>query len=343
MAVLSPSVFTEALTRNRERLNTKFIYARQMFPQLDSGVFSGCLTQMVQPVVLTMEDESEEVIDRVLEVLYDFSLDLIGKGYLGPKGKYPELLFAWEKLFCSASHLLRQDPRLFAGSVLNAVYNLSSLQEQRSKQWTELMQMLSGDCDTISLFLDAGKVAAWRCGLAHYRQAALEIAETLKPSILARILELPPEADPVAVLDAIKNDPWLTPAAALTKDSQQSQLKVARVLGTFRGFGGVMLRPPHVQLLDNEIFASDNENSYLVSADVFGGTLQRTADLSPSKQKKSQRAFIVDKHGTVAKDHYSSKIPELADSTSCASTESTLAVTIPRSHSVYIVALVQEL
>jgi hypothetical protein len=73
-------------------------------------------------------------------------------------------------------------------------------------------------------------------------------------------------------------------------------------------------------------------------ADVFGATFHR-ADIKVSSLKTSS-PFTINKAGSVSFGKTSRAFPELANANSSAGNNTTLAVTTPFSHAVYLIALV---
>src|SRR5688572_18550523 len=99
------SPFATALKNNRDKLNTKFAYAKHAYPGLDGEVLKEHLRLHVEPVIETVHQAAPEKTEETLIALYDVSLDLIGKGLLGEEARYPALLKGWHQLFQQLPHL----------------------------------------------------------------------------------------------------------------------------------------------------------------------------------------------------------------------------------------------
>src|SRR5262249_15653263 len=104
----------------------------------------------------------------------------------------------------------------------------------------------------------------------------------------------------------------------------------------FRGFGGLFLAPPTIGALGSQFIVRDGDNRWLLTADLFGATFHRTDD---AKLVQGSGPFQLDRSGKVSLGRASKVFTELADFTSLAANETTLAVTIPLSHAVYLIAL----
>lgn len=332
--------FAETLRRGRDRFNTKFAYARRKYPALDEDIFTEHLRSTLAPIAEAVHLVAPDRVDETVEALYDISLELTGKSYFGRETRHTALVTAWRKLFPRLAFLLAAEPAPFATAVTNAVYNLSSTASARPTFWIDAMAGIGSLCRDVASFLEAGKVLAWRAGLAHYRQSALEALKRIEPG-LARVALALPESSSASIetiVEQLMLDPWLAPAAA-ESGHRERHLRIVSVVGAFRGFGGLFVSPPEVALSDGELVAFDNENCWAITADLFGATFHRIGNSLPEIDKQQPTGFKIDKSGLVTKDSRSAALALLAEASSTASNETTLAVTIPHSHSVYLIAL----
>lgn len=331
----------ETLRRARDRFNTKFAYARRKYPTLDEDVFIEHLRSVLAPIAESVHNARPDRVDETIEALYDISLELTGKAFFGRETRHTALMTAWRKLFPRLAFLLATEPARFASAITNAVYNLSATAGARPTFWIDAMIEIGSYCTKVDSFLEAGKVMAWRAGLAHYRQSALEAVKQIEPE-LARITLALPESSSAqieTIVERLITDPWLAPAAAAESEPRERRLRIVAVVGAFRGFGGVFVSPPEVALSEGEIVAFDNENCWAITADLFGATLRRIGNTLPEIEKQQRSDFTIDKSGRVTKDSRTAAFAQLAGANSTASTETTLAATIPHSHSVYLIAL----
>jgi hypothetical protein len=334
-------IFLDVVKSNREKLNTKFAYARHAYPQIDGGVFLEQFKNLVEPLVETVSRIAADRVEEVVITFYDFLLDLIGKGLLGTETRYPALLKGWTQLFASLPNLLIQEPGLFAGSISNALYNLSINQGTRPTYWIDEMIRVGKSCQAIDQLLEVGKVVAWRSGMAHYRDGALETCMNLEPKLARAALCIAETSDiPIDfIVTKLKQDPWLAPWSASQNETREKQLKIASVVGAFRGYGGLFISPPEVLSSAGDFYVFDNENCWMMTADLFGATLHRLGANLPDEDKGVSSDFTIDKKGRVYKSKTHEAFPELASSTSFAANDSTLAVTLPHSYGIYLVAM----
>lgn len=112
--------------------------------------------------------------------------------------------------------------------------------------------------------------AAWRSGLARYRDAALTAAAGLPAPLAATVLDL----DAGSVADALAGqagDRWAWPG------TRWPEAGVLRRVGGFRGLGGPWLEPPRVlgPAPDGWLVAAD-DTVWVLVADVHGSATVRT-------------------------------------------------------------------
>jgi hypothetical protein len=337
--------FAEILAEKRGRFNSLFAEARRLRPSLDAEAFSMQLKQVVAPVVERVAATRPEQAGPAAEALYELSLDLVGREFLGPGSHYPALAEGWMTILAQLPERLAEAPWQFAGAVTNALYNLSTTPGARPQEWMQSVVLLSAACADVTELLIAAQVAAWRAGLAHYRLSALERCRSLRPNVAGLALGLTaPAARALTVrardglIDALLADPWLDPAAA---PQGKPALKIVGRVGAFRGFGGLFMAPPYVTGPDGQFVVSDGDDHWLLFADHFGASFQRAAAPPQGKPRMSKPFFQLNLVGELTRGELHAAFPELARSQSSAANETTLAVTTPLSHVVTLIAAVR--
>lgn len=338
---MTSEAFAQALKNNRDKLNTKFAYARHAYPSLDGEAFKEHLRLLVAPLIEAVNQVAAAKVDEVLMALYDFSLDLLGKGMFGAETRYPALLKGWTQLFAQFPQLLAQEPLTFAAAVSNALYNLSINQNTRPDFWINEMLRIGQACNDVEAFLEVGKIVAWRSGMAHYREGALAACLQLEPPLALAALCIKEEAGTnlERVVDQLRGDPWLSPWVAASAANGNRRLKITAVVGAFRGFGGLFMSPPEVVLSNGDFYVFDNENCWLMTADLFGATLHRIGATLPNPDQAARSNASIDKTGLVKFAEQQMTFSELQTPSSFAANDTTLAVTVPISFGVYLVAL----
>lgn len=322
MEALSP--FHTVLAARRERYNQQFRLARHHTKGLDPQEFLAHLRDVVGPIVDAVPDDPEPVCDALVEL----SLALAARGRLGSSGAVAAGL---RRFLPAVPGLVAAQPRRLPLAVVNAVHHLDVSPTGDPDGWLDTMLELSRHTANVSELLDAGAVAAWRRGLAQLRTSALATAARL-PEALVRIALGTSSTVDLARLAA---DPWLDPALT---GQESSALLLARRVGGFRGFGGTFRRPPTVSTSDGRWYATDGADAWRVFADRFGVSLGRVTSLPAGPGDVGP---LVLKAGGVVVDTASGaslELPELADATSWASADGTLAATTPWTHGILFVA-----
>jgi len=329
------------LAQHRAVLNARFAQARHTLPQLDGQVFLQHLRETLAPIADAVAAEASEQFEPALFALYDLSLDLVGKQLLGPMARRQVVNEGWQSLLPRVPQLLGAEPVRVAGAVTNALYNLSRHPSARPAEWLGRMIRLAPACESAVPFLACGQVAAWLAGLARYRESALDVAAGLPPRLAAFVLGLEHElpAEPLAnLLDMLREDPWRTPEAALADlikpGERPRSLDIVAQAGAFRGLGGEFLAPPRVSAHDGRLYVTDGTGDWLLAADVFGTDFIRCA----KPRKRATASQSLNHAGVVEWQGQTCAFEELADASSCALLARTLAVTLPTSHRVYLVA-----
>lgn len=332
--------FAEILEAGREAYNARFRAARQLTPNLDPDRVLLHLADTLAPIVGAVAGAEPERAAPVAECLFDLSLDLIGRAVIGPEAHHPVIGRGWDRLLAGLPHLTAADPEAFAGAVTNALTTLSRQAGARPAEWIERMARIGPRCTTLDDFLACGQVAAWRAGMAHYRLGALEVCGRLDPELAADLLDLPSDRAPPGVketMERLRADPWFDPAGQ-GSDPRVRAFQIVKTVGGFRGFGGPFLTPPRVARRAEGVVVTDAAAAWTLHGDRFGATLLRTDGSEAPAGAPAGAGPRLDADGTVAEGRRSTRVRELAGASSWCADGPTLAVTIPLSHQVFLVA-----
>lgn len=250
---LSPA-FRELLEQRRERYNAAFAQARHRRPALKGPAFLEHLRMRLDPVVAALPSSSR---GPACDALYDLSLELMGCDLFA---RYPLVGEAWQRLLPRLPGMLAQQPRRLAANLTNALTNLVDQPGARAAWWLErMLELEAPDAETL---LQVGQVLAWRAGMPHYREGALELCARLDPALTGV------EGD----LEALRADPWLT----VEQRSPGARPRVIFRVGGFRGFGGPFAAPPQVRYAGQDRFyVGDGQDWWLLVADGYGTSLHR--------------------------------------------------------------------
>ncbi|TDP90012.1 hypothetical protein EV186_111138 [Labedaea rhizosphaerae] len=332
---MAVSAFHQALAEHRERYNAQFRQARLTARQLDAEAMLGHLRTFAGPVVDAATAAGGDPL-AVTDAVVDLSYALAGRGKLGAAGRPPapevSLGFGWA--LPALGRFVAEQPRRVTSAVLNALHHLHDADTGHPDLWVQAVLAAAAEVTSVPELLDAGVVVAWRCGLARLRSSALDVAARLDPAVLAIALgangPLPDD-----VLDRLRADPWLNPAAA----GQPVRLLVVRRVGGFRGFGGAFAAPPTVSHVDGQWYASDGAGCWQLHADRFGAAVTRVATDPGAGSAESAESILWLKDGQVAEGRGTPlDVAELAEPTSWCAAGDTLAATTRFTHSVLFVA-----
>lgn len=331
--VIGPN-FAQALAADRDRFNARFAQARRTWPRLDAASFLNFLRRRIDPVVAAIAEHNAAHAPQAVEAFYEMSLELIGKGLAGPNARDVEFEPLWAELMTRTAAALAWSPRELIAPLTNALYNLTQTPGCRAAEWCRLVGSVAANSADVGQIRAAGQVAGWLCGMAQYRDSALELARTMPANLAAALLLAPGSSTELlpSVLERLSADPWFRP----DRDRSREELRIVAEVGGFRGFGGVLLRPPLVASEGDSLYVSDGTSCWLLLADAFGAVFHRVPDELP--KNRSNGRYVLHRDGTAAGPHSQTHFPLLAGASSSAAIESTLAVTLPISHKVFLLS-----
>src|SRR6185436_12872804 len=165
-------------------------------------------------------------------------------------------------------------PVVLIPAVCNAIHQLASTPGARPRQWIEISERLGPKCADADMFLKLGQLAAWRAGLAHFRQGAIAAADALPAQLALAALDAESDSNWSHVRAQLLASPWFDPAAAA---KESSPVRVVAQVGSFRGFGGLFVEPPMVASVGEHFLVRSNSEYWLLTADVFGATFHRAS------------------------------------------------------------------
>lgn len=248
-------VLISVLRSARAELNAQFAQAKREHPTLDDAAFTAFIQQQIDPLA---QHAPEDAAFEVICAAWESGLELVAQRLAGPQARHPWINETWSRL----APQLALAPRQLIPAFSNAAHQLATTPGARPQQWLDLMQAIaqcSGDAYTL---LQVGQIAAWRAGLAHYREGALRLIAALEPKIAQMALG----ADSAAFLEKVVASPWIEKLAA-----NRENLRA----GSFRGFGGLFVAPPLVKAVNDQFFVRSGDDVWLLTADSFGATFHR--------------------------------------------------------------------
>lgn len=333
-------LFQAVLARDRDAFNTRFAEAQQRAPGLDGREYLGHLRGPVDRLVAAAAGAQLPNLDELVNALCDVSLELFALRQLGPQTASPLPARAWETVLPRLLPHLAAAPRRVLAAVFNGALSVAAHSEPAAERWMAALAGVSAVARDPGELLAAGQVLAWTAGLAHYRSSALDVCRTLPSALQAAVLGLPgaDAGEARRALEGLCISRWFDPARR--GGGEGLQIRVMARAGAFRGFGGPFVRPPRVAAADRRLLATDGETVREIHADRFGCTLIRVDVVPPPPPPAGETAALVRPGGRVCFRGLEAGFPALDGVVAAASDGETLAVTLGRSHAVWLLAAV---
>jgi hypothetical protein len=326
------------LRSGRGELNAHFAAARVRHPDLDADVFADFIRDAVDPLVAAVERVRPERVPDVVFAAYDVALELIGQKLAGRSARDSHVDAAWRRLLPEAASLVAAEPQRIIAAVCNAAHHLSTTPGARPLAWIDAVSLATSQCADVGTYLALAQVAAWRAGMAHFRESALAAAGGL-PEAVALTAVGAPSTHWSEVRDRLAADPWYDPA--MPNDRPAAPRIVARA-GAFRGFGGLFTEPPSVAAYDEQLFVRGGAECWLLKADAFGATFHRaTREEFENARARTELPEGISVRGALlaTKGNKVSLPIEFDEVNGACATRTTLALTSPHTHAILLVAL----
>ena len=320
--------FSNILRAERERCNARFAEARHRHADLDAQAFMAWLAAVVDPLVTLTARQAPHAAGRVGMALYDAALELIGAKLAGPAARQRHIEQAWQSVLPGALPWLAADPVRVVHGVSNAVHHLAATPGAAVTDWIAGMAKVHSHCDDLDTWLRFGQFLAWRCGLAHFRDSALELADSLPERLVLGTLGVHDGRAWHTVREELRRHRWWLPEAA----SKTPPMRLMRRVGGFSGFGGPFRQLPAVFATGERIIIKSGEDQWIVECDSFGTTLHRASESEREAAREAVPAGLHVEHtdGTTLRlAGHSLSIPDLAGVSRLAATGDTLALCSP--------------
>ena len=340
MPRLDPShPLARALDAHRDGVNAAFETVRQRRGGLDSAAALAVLADGLGPVVEALDRARPEAVEDVVRALVPVVFDAAAQSRLGLGARIPGIGEAWRTALAGQPDALAAQPARLATAVLHAARTIADTPGADVGRWGERLGALP--CSpAVDALLNAGAVLAWREGLVRLRPAALEVSARLDAPLALAALGVADtvehRAGLVEALGRLGADPWLRPDEAF-RDRGRGALVVRTVCGGFAGFDGPFAHPPQVTAEDGDVVASDGTGRWRLVADVFGAAFQRLP-LGDASAEPGPSGVSIGATGRIRWGDRSATIDALAGAPSAAAGPHTLAVVVPDSHRIALIA-----
>jgi hypothetical protein len=241
------------LEARRDELNARFARGAG---ELSPEHMLGYLQRTVVPILDAWAGEPSAAI---LFALFDLGLVGLRTGLVGEGGQA-----AFERGMCLHMAAFRTHVEREPGIVLRAIGNgYLHVQRERgpdvAQVWLDSLASAAPQCPDRAALLQLGVVLSWRAGLAEAREAALECATRLEPTVLARLFGA----------SSLVPDPerrFCRPGSS----AKLGPLELVATTGGFVGFGGPFTRPPMPRVVAGKLVCTDGGATFELFADVFG-------------------------------------------------------------------------
>ena len=320
MEKISLSQLIVELSDNSALYNQWYKESEMKYGNISSQTLANWMVDVVEPIVeaTVALNSATEKVHEVVKALYLEALKLIGSG----------LAIRYEDEYKAAWLLMAQMPNLVVKfptktiSLLNDVLlNLHMYAPEKTMYWCKLIVSSRIEIKTIEDFKIAGRMYAWKCGLAHLRIRLngdfAELSENLQRTILQNL-----GSDKTA--DDLFENPW-----------SNRNIKFEGVQGGFVGTTGFFEHPPKLAQIGEHIFVSDSKSSYALFADQFGKVLH------PANAVDA--AYIVSKAKQLdTSEKWIEKVNAEMDTSTISSnvaTKDTLFFTLQNSYFLYVYSL----
>lgn len=330
--------FAAVLRARRNEFNARFAEARRQNSGAEPVAFGAFLETTADVVVRAVDRVLPNCVPDVAAVAYEVGLQLVSHRLAGPGARHGALDEAWRRILPAAATLVAEAPRRVLPAMSNAAHHLAAAPGARVSAWIEALERLAPRCPDADTLLTLGQVAAWRAGLAHYRESALAAADTLPESLALSALDAVEGACWPTIRARLRAEPWFDPSRPVQEERSSDALSVAATVGAFRGFGGLFTEPPRVRAVGEWLYVQSGDEFWVLTADVFGATLHRVpvdAVASASLRLDLPPEVKVTRRGV----EWRKRVLDtraFGDPTSVATTSTTLAVTCSASHHVIL-------
>jgi hypothetical protein len=306
------------LKGHRDQYNQLYLQYELKHGGLDTVALNRWIVQTIEPLVRTVTEQKPESVPEVFHALYATLLPLLGNGSaVIHESEYARLWKLCEKM----PALVIASPRKVLQALGSALASVRSHQPGKVMDWISMMEAVAGYCTSYNDLLDAGRITAWFCGLAHLRERCLATFPDL-PGILKDALQ---KICPLP-LERVLSATWMN----------EEETAFVSGAGGFVGLNGYFLQSPLLMRMGGQVLATDRINSCLVFADAFGTVLlpqalAKEAEITPASDLQ------------LFKSRYGKEIAAFDDISSCVLQGTTFFVTRRSSYFILIYSCSNEL
>jgi hypothetical protein len=331
MTSLAPPVsdaLAAVLTSGRAHFNSRVSEARHRYPAFDAMAFAAFLRTGLDSVARSVAEITPERTAPVVLDAYDIALELVAQGQAGAGARNDLVERVWTELVPKLARLVVAEPVDVLGALSNAAIYIASVPTARGSDWLDGMVALAQHADSNAILRSLGTIMAWRAGLAHFREGALQCADALPESLALLAVGANDTTNWPAIRDAYRANPWWSPLP-----SARDAILNGMDAGQFTGFGGTFAQPPTVRACPQGFLVRSADRFSLLVADIHGAVLlPATPDEYASAEKATTYPPVqITRYQLLIGDRrIDTDLPE--DGFAAVGNEHTIAVTSPYSH-----------
>lgn len=326
------AALANVLSAGRPHFNKRVAETRHQFATFDAAAFAVFLRDGVDSIAKSIAAVAPERTAQVVLAVYDMALALVAQGLAGPNARSSAVDSVWIMLAPHYARLISEAPVEVLGALTNAAINLAKVPGARMDEWLREMQRLASHIDSVARLHAVGQIVAWRSGLAHFREGALDVADNL-PEPLALLVLHAEVGTWQEVREACRATPWWSPDAKRREAARQGV-----DVGAFTGFGGTFAQPPHVHAATQGFVTRSGDRFQVLLADAFGAVLlpANEAEFSQAQTRDNQAEVkLTGARLTLGDRHVDIDLP--AEGLTIASNAHSVAVTSPYTHTIRVV------
>ncbi|MBU1107078.1 MAG: hypothetical protein KKB51_10450, partial [Candidatus Riflebacteria bacterium] len=245
------------LKENAEAFNQILHSTGAVSRRLRTADIPAWFTEVIEPVFKAVYRHDQTRSRKLFDVLYRDMLAVLASSVTNLEfelAKSCRLLIALNPAVTAIS------PSRTLAALTMALQKISRHSQKASCSWLALMERIVPLAKDSNELLSLGRIAAWRCGMAHLR-GMVDISAEVDPRIIAIIF---PDED--------------CAPEQLKRRWNSDKVPTSLAAGGFCGLGGTFSRPPRVAVNKDLVFVSDGSTTNALFADRFGHTLHDCAD-----------------------------------------------------------------
>lgn len=278
--------FIQYLRKGRTDFNSLFTKYSVLNKSVSIEEFSETLYFLTD--ALQKNPGCPQITFEIFSEYYEVALQLTEKRVLSSGKIYINFRENFAKIISLIPVYLLLFPKQNMHRLVSALKSIQNEKSTNIVMWISLMSEIALATEYSDIFYKGIFVAAWRCGAALYRESALHTLGTLPENITAAIFGVKGKSSTEVAAFLLANP--LQPADSLVSHPKNKTELVKRFIGDFSGFGGQFITPPVITCENEDVFLTDDRQTFRLHADAYGYSL--TSDEKPLRNVVSDKPFF---------------------------------------------------